>query len=63
LTKFEIPLHGFTIYKARERVKDCFATLKLPILAAQNHIKPLTDQELQKLHEIKRSFGAKINTE
>ena len=33
---------------------------ELRILVAQNRIKPLTQAELRKLHEIKRTFGAKI---
>src|SRR5262249_18269642 len=35
---------------------------ELRILVAQNRISPLTNQELRKLHQIKRTFGAKINT-
>jgi hypothetical protein len=33
---------------------------ELRILVAQNRIKPFTDAELRKIHEIKRSLGAKI---
>jgi hypothetical protein len=33
---------------------------ELRILVEQNRIKPFTDAELQKLHEIKRSLGAQI---
>ena len=33
---------------------------ELLILVAQNRLKPLTQAELRKVHEIKRTFGAKI---
>jgi hypothetical protein len=33
---------------------------ELRILVAQNRIKPLTKAELTKLHDIKRTFGARI---
>jgi hypothetical protein len=33
---------------------------ELQILVAQNRIKPLTQAELRKVHEIKRTFGARI---
>jgi len=36
---------------------------ELRILCEQNRIKPLGQAELQKVHEIKRTFGARISTE
>ena len=33
---------------------------ELRILVAQNRVAPLTDAELRKLHDIKRTFGARI---
>jgi len=33
---------------------------ELQILVAQNRIKPLTQADLRKLHEIKQAFGARI---
>jgi hypothetical protein len=33
---------------------------ELRILVAQNRIKPLTQAELRKVHQIKRTFGARI---
>jgi hypothetical protein len=36
---------------------------ELRILCEQNRIKPLGQAELQKVHEIKTTFGARINTE
>ena len=33
---------------------------ELRILVAQNRIKPLTQAELRKVHDIKRTFGARI---
>src|SRR5262249_23771230 len=36
---------------------------ELRILVAQNRISPLTNQELRKMHQIKRTFGAKIKTQ
>ena len=33
---------------------------ELRILVAQNRIKPLTEAELRKVHDIKRTFGARI---
>jgi len=33
---------------------------ELRILVAQNRIEPLTQAELRKLHELKRTFGARI---
>jgi len=43
-----------------EGVKGCFAALKLQILVGQNRLKPLTQAELRKIHDIKRTFGARI---
>jgi hypothetical protein len=33
---------------------------ELLVLVAQNRKAPLSDEELRKLHEIKRTFGARI---
>ena len=33
---------------------------ELQVLVAQNRIKPLTQAELRKVHDIKRTFGARI---
>ena len=33
---------------------------ELQILVAQNRVAPLSDDELRKVHEIKRTFGARI---
>jgi hypothetical protein len=33
---------------------------ELRILVAQNRVKPLTQAELRKVHQIKRTFGARI---
>jgi hypothetical protein len=33
---------------------------ELQILVAQNRIAPLTDTELRKVHEVKRTFDARI---
>jgi hypothetical protein len=37
-----------------------YTRAELRILVSQNRIKPLTQAELRKLHEIKRTFGARI---
>jgi hypothetical protein len=39
-----------------------YTKAELQVLVEQNRIAPLTDAELRKIHEIKRTFGAKINT-
>ena len=33
---------------------------ELQILVAQNRVAPLSDDELRRLHQIKRTFGARI---
>jgi hypothetical protein len=37
-----------------------YARAELQILVAQNRVAPLSDDELRKLHDIKRTFGARI---
>ena len=41
-------------------ISQYFTHDELRILVAQNRLKPLTQAELRKVHEIKRTFGAKI---
>ena len=41
---------SFAIYTKRE----------LPVLIAQNRVAPFTDDELRKVHEIKRTFNGRI---
>ena len=33
---------------------------ELQVLVAQNRVAPLSDDELRRLHQIKRTFGARI---
>jgi hypothetical protein len=40
-----------------------YTKAELQILVEQNRIKPFTDAELKKVHEIKRTFGASISVE
>jgi hypothetical protein len=40
-----------------------YTKAELRTLIAQNRIAPLSQAELRKLHEIKRTFGARISTE
>jgi len=37
-----------------------YTRAELQILTAQNRVEPLTQAELRKVHEIKRTFGARI---
>lgn len=39
---------------------EIYTRAELQILVAQNRIKPLTQAELRKVHEIKRTIGARI---
>jgi hypothetical protein len=39
---------------------DVYTRDELRILVAQNRLKPITQAELRKVHEIKRTFGARI---
>jgi hypothetical protein len=49
-----------TLLEAGAEPWSVYTRAELQILVAQNRIKPLTQAELRKVHEIKRTFGARI---
>jgi hypothetical protein len=49
-----------TLIEAGAEPWSIYTLDELQILVAQNRIKPLTQAELRKVHNIKRTFGARI---
>src|SRR6516225_12078087 len=49
-----------TLIEAGAEPWSVYTLDELQILVAQNRIKPLTQAELRKVHDIKRTFGARI---
>ena len=49
-----------TLIEAGAEPWSVYTRDELRILVAQNRIKPLTQAELRKVHDIKRTFGARI---
>jgi hypothetical protein len=48
------------LVEAGAPASDIYTKEELRILVEQNRIQPFTDFELRKIHEIKRTFGARI---
>jgi len=49
-----------TLIEAGAEPWSVYTRAELQILVARNRIMPLTQAELRKVHEIKRTFGARI---
>jgi hypothetical protein len=49
-----------TLIKAGAEPWSVYTLDEFQVLVAKNRIKPLTQAELRKVHEIKRTFGARI---
>jgi hypothetical protein len=49
-----------TLIEAGAEPWSVYTRDELQVLVAQNRVAPLSDDELRKIHEIKRTFGARI---